>query len=148
MKILKVYDKINRNIFHYDKVTGNIHIKEFCDDKSCITLIINTKLLNRENISFFSYSKELNGLEIEKLDITKKNIYYKITNEKGLIIHSETINLKEQKTVLEINRIYDECEEFIEIENHRGKKSMLFKVKNRLLNNFLNTKNNGNQQKN
>lgn len=139
MKILKVYNKINRNIVQVDYSTGDITIKEYTENGYCY-LIINTKIFKSKNnnLAYFSYRNIINNNIVEELDLTKKYIQFKKRNEKGLVTYSKRMHIKDQKSFLEIIRIYDEDNEFIEIENHRGKKVMNFKIKNDTLNNFLN----------
>lgn len=136
MKILKVYDKINRLVLESNSDTGIVYIKEHVDSNNYFYVIINTKLfkLKRDKIAYLSYVKMLNGKISETLDLTCKYILYKKMNEQGLLICSEKIHIKENKSILTVNRIYDELNEFIEIENHRGKKTINFKVKKQLLN--------------
>ncbi len=43
MKILKVYDKINRNTIHYEPNSGNLTLKEYLEE-DVINIIINTKI--------------------------------------------------------------------------------------------------------
>lgn len=140
MNILKVYDKINRTVFEYDSSTGNIFIIEYDKDERCC-FIINTKIFKakRDKVAYFSYVKLKSDIIIETLDITSKHIYYKSMNKKGLLVHSERIHLKDNKSILFVNRIYDEADEFIEIENHRGNSTIKFKIKNEIINNFLKT---------
>lgn len=146
MKILKVYDKINRNVFHFDPNTGNIIVREFKSDKDYFTVLINTKLFQKklERVAFISCEKTINSIVRSVLDITSKHFFFKIFNKKGMLIHSERVHLKDNKSILSIDRIYDEVDEFIEIENHRGVKTVKFKIRNQLINNFLNIKQNGN----
>jgi hypothetical protein len=142
MKILKVYDKINRTVFESDSNTGNVFIREYLqNDESCY-FIINTKVFKskRDKMAYFSYVRLKLGKVIETLDVTSKHIYYKSMNEKGLLVHSERIHLKDNKAILLVDRIYDEWDEFIEIENHRGNRTMKFKVKNEIINQLTNTK--------
>ena len=140
MNILKVYDKINRTIFESNSSTGNIFIREY-DKDECRYFIINTKIFKakRDKVAYFSYVRLKSDIVIETLDITIKHIFYKFMNEKGLLVHSERIHLKDNKAILFVDRIYDEADEFIEIENHRGNSTIKFKVKNEIINNFLKT---------
>ena len=142
MKILKIYDKINRNLFHYDTNTGNIIIREFYDDNNHCVIFINTKLFKSKNekIAYFSYVNTTNSVITETLDITGKYIFFKTMNINGLLTHSERIHLKDNKSILLIDRIYDDVNEFLEVENYRGNKTVKFKVKNEILNQFLNIK--------
>jgi hypothetical protein len=141
MKILKVYDKINRNLVHYEPLTGNLIIKEYLDE-NIINTIINTKIfkLKDDRRSYYSYMLTSNGITIESIDITRKYLVYKKFNNEGLIIHSERIHLKDNKSFLISDMIYDEEKECIEIENHKGNKTIKFKIKNEIINKLLNKK--------
>jgi len=123
MKILKVYDKINRNTFKHDQGTGNVVMREFYSDTDYITVIINTKVfkLKNDKLSYFSFIHTVNDIARETMDLTSKYIFFKVSNEKGMLTHSERIHLKDNKSILLVDRIYDEVDEFIEIENHRGR---------------------------
>ena len=139
MKILKVYDKINRNTLQVNYSTGDITIREYTG-KDYIYLVINTKLFNikNKNVSYFSYRNIVNNQILEELDVTTKYIYFKQKNEQGLLSYSKRIHIKDTKSILEVRRIYDEKGEFIEIENHNGKKTINFKINKEILTNFLN----------
>jgi len=139
MKILKIYDKLNRNILQSNN--GEISIREYFGD-DYIHLIINTKLfsLKNEKVAYFSYTKTVNGLCIESLDITAKYIEYKSVNKKGQLTHSKRIHVKDSKSFLEINRLYDEVDGMIEIENYKGDKTLIFELKNEIITNLLNKK--------
>jgi len=142
MKILKIYDKINRNVFHHDINTGNITIREFCDNNKICTLFINTKLFKSKNekMAYFSYVEAENNVVTKTLDITRKYILFRLMNQDGLLIHSERTHLKDSKSFLLIDRIYDDIGDFIEIENHHGNKTMKFTVKKEIINQLLNDK--------
>lgn len=139
MKILKIYDKINRNLVHYEPLTGNLTIKEYLDE-NIINTIINTKIfkLKDDRRSYYSYMLTSNGITIQSLDITRKYLVYKKFNNKGFIIHFERIHLKDNKSFLISDMIYDEVNECIEVENHKGNKTIKFKIKNEIINKFLN----------
>lgn len=139
MKILKVYDKINRNTIQVNYSSGDIYIKEYIENGYCY-LLINTKIFKakRNNIAYFSYRKIINNKIREELDLTLKYLEFKEKNEDGLLIYSKRMHIKDQKSFLEIFRLYDENNEFIEIENYNGKRTMNFKIKNETLNSFLN----------
>lgn len=147
MKILKVYDKINRNIISKDPFTGSITIFEYNEDGYCY-LIINTKVFSTKSTSmaYFSYRNFVSGVIREELDITHKYVQFKEINEKGFMIQSQRFHIKDPKSFLEKYRIYDDSGEFIEIENYKGKRTINFKVKNDILINFLNLINNGKQE--
>lgn len=140
MNILKVYDKINRTLFESNSDYGNVLIQEYIDPDESHRFIINTKIFKskRDKMAYLSYVKIKFGQIVETLDITCKHIYYKSMNDKGLLTHSERIHIKDNKAVLLVDRIYDELDEFIEIESHRGNRTMRFKLKNEILNNLLN----------
>lgn len=147
MKILKVYDKINRNVVSKNLSTGDIIIKEYNQNGYCY-VIINTKIFSLKNqkMAYFSFRNIIEDKIKEELDITHKYIQYKERNEKGLLIQSQRIHVKDPKSFLEIHRLYDDNDEFIEIENYKGKKAINFKVKSDILINFLNLINNGQQE--
>jgi hypothetical protein len=142
MKILKVYDKINRNTLLSDEYTGMIHIREYYTETDFIHVIINTKVFKSKNdkIAYLSYSNVQSGISRERLDVTSKYIFYSVQNEEGRLLHSERIHIKDNKSIVVLDRIYDENKEFIELENHKGKRTVKFKIKNEILNNLLNTK--------
>ena len=102
MKILKVYDKINRTIFESDSNTGNILIKEYLPNDESYYFIINTRVFKSKlnNMAHFSYVKSKCDKIIETLDVTDKYLYYKAMNEKGLMVHSERIGIKDNKSIL------------------------------------------------
>jgi len=139
MKILKVYDKINRNTVLIDYTSNNINIKEYIEDGYCY-FIINTNIFKtkKNNIAYFSYRKVIHNTIREELDLTHKYLEYKKRNNEGLLIYSKRMHIKDHKSFLEMFRFYDERNEFLEIENHKGKKTINFKIKNDTLNNFLN----------
>jgi len=138
MKILKIYDKLNRNILQVEG--ASINIKEYLSDNNFIHLIINTKLfsLKNEKMSYMSYVNTIDGLSREIVDITSKYIQHKLMDEKGRLIHSKRIHIKDSKSFLEINRIYDDGDNFIEIENYKGNKNLTFELKNEIITNLLN----------
>ena len=142
MNILKVYDKINRLLFESNSEYGNVTIREYLNPNESCCFIINTKIFKskRDKIAYLSYARSKFGQIVETLDITCKHIYYKLINDKGLLIHSERIHLKDNKSILLVDRIYDEFGEFIEVENHRGNRTIKFKLKNEIFTNILNTK--------
>jgi hypothetical protein len=142
MKILKVYDKINRNVLQYDQNTGSLTVREFHSDTDYFTLIINTKVfkIKSERMAFLSCINTVNGIARESLDITSKYVFFVITDERGMLIHSERIHLKDNKSILLVDRIYDELGEFIEVENHRGNRTMKFKLKDEIINQLTNIK--------
>jgi len=140
MKILKIYDKLNRNILQSNN--GEVSIKEYLDENNYVHLIINTKLfsLKNEKISYLGYVNTIDGVNRETIDITSKYIQYKSMNDKGQLIYSKRIHIKDPKSFLEKNRIYDENDKFIEIENYKGNKTLTFEIKNEILTNLLNKK--------
>lgn len=142
MNVLKVYDKINRAVFESNSEYGNVIIKEYINQDESCCFIINTKIFKskRDKMSYLSYVRLKYDKIVETLDITCKYVYYKSMNESGLLIHSERIHLKDNKSILLVDRIYDEYNEFIEIENNRGNRTMVFKLKKEILNNLLNKK--------
>jgi hypothetical protein len=83
MKILKVYDKINRNVLQYDQNTGSLTVREFHSDTDYFTLIINTKVfkIKSERMAFLSCINTVNGIARESLDITSKYVFFVITDE-------------------------------------------------------------------
>ena len=137
MKILKVYDKINRNTVQYNPSAGYLIVNEYAGENVART-IISTKLfkLKDEKRCYFSYMSFNSGVPVESLDITAKYLVYKKFNDKGLEVHSERIHLKDNKSFLISDKIYDEKNEFIEIENHKGNRTIKFKVKEEILNQF------------
>lgn len=139
MKILKVYDKINRNILYSDEDTGNIYIKEYLNDNDYIYIVLNTKIFksNSETKSYFSLINFESGCIKETLDITGKYILYKKNNEDGKLILSERIHIKDEKSFYNIYRIYDEDGCFIELENHKGVKNFKYTVKQEIINELL-----------
>jgi hypothetical protein len=141
MKILKVYDKVNRNTVHHELSSGTLILKEYLNN-SVINIIINTKIfkLKDDKRCYFSYVYSTSGITVQSLDITGKYIVYKEFNNKGLEIHSERIHLKDNKSFLISDKIYDETDESIEIENHKGNRTVKFKVKNEIINQLINTK--------
>lgn len=142
MKILNVYDKINRNVFHTNESKGSITIKEYGDNDYSF-LFINTHVfkLKDEKRSFFSYINYTNlGIPIESIDITVKYLIYCKFNDKGLVVHSERIHLKDNKSFLISDRIYDDSGEFIEVENYKGNKIVIFKIQTDIVNDFLKQK--------
>lgn len=140
MKIIKVYDKLNRNVFHSDESTGNITIREYADNDNYFQLIINTKIFKLKNtkVSYLSFVLFENGLMSEAMDVTNKFIIYQ-KNSNGRLMFYERLHLKDIKSFLRINRKYDIDGEFIEIENHKGSKTIKFKIKDEILTNFLKT---------
>lgn len=138
MKVLKIYDKLNRNILQSDGAF--ITIKEYYNNNNYIHLLINTKLFSSksETMSYFSYENIVNGICQESISITSKYIEYKYINYRGNLINSNRINLKDPKSFLHKNRIYDEDDKFIEIENYKGNKTLTFGVKNEILTKILN----------
>ena len=140
MKVLKVYDKINRNTFHYDANTGNLIIKKFYNDFDYLTIFVNTKLFCSKNdrMAYFSCIYTVNNSIRETLDITGKYIFFTKINQNGLLAHSDRIHIKDKKSIVTIDRIYDNINEFIELENHKGKNTIKFKIRNEILNNFKN----------
>lgn len=145
MKILKVFDKINRNVYQHDASTGNVAIREFYNGNDFFAILINTRIFKNKNerMAYFSYIDVVNNTVRKTLDITSKYMFFTQTNEKGLLVHSERIHLKDQKSIITLDRIYDIADEFIELENHKGRKTVKFKVKNEILNNLLNTTKHG-----
>jgi len=137
MKVLKIYDKLNRNVLQVNG--GEVSIREYLDDNNYILLIINTKLfsLKNEKVSYMGYVNVKNGLPMETVDITSKYIQYKSMNERGNLIHSNRVHIKDPKSFLEKNRIYDEDDKFIEIENYKGNKTLTFEIKNEIITNIL-----------
>lgn len=142
MKILKVYDKINRNIFQSDMSTGDISIREYYNQTDYFNVLINTRIFKtkRERLAYFSYANVQNGIAIETLDITSKHIFYSLSNASGLLVHSERIHLKDNKSISVIDRIYDPDKNFIESEKYRGRKTIKFGIKNEVLHKLLNTR--------
>ncbi len=138
MKILKVYDKINRNTIHYEPSSGNLTLKEYLEE-DVINIIINTKIfkLKDDKRSYYSYILNSGGIVIESIDITRKYLVYKKFNNKGLLVHSERIHLKDKKSFLISDIIYDINSEHIEIENYKGNKTIKFKIKNEIINKLL-----------
>lgn len=139
MKILKVYDKTNRNIFQKDPKSGNIIIRVFIKKNIFFTLIINTKIfaLKNDKIAYFSYVKTENDLTVKTLDLTRKYLVFTKKNKKGLLTHSTRLKINDLKSKITIDRIYDEFEEFLELENYKGKKTVKFKLKKELITNLL-----------
>lgn len=138
MKILKVYDKINRNTIHYEPNSGNLTLKQFLDEDA-VNIIINTKIFKfkDDKRSYYSYVLNSRGIITESIDITRKYLVYKKFNKKGLLIHSERIHLKDKNSFLISDIIYDINSQFIEIENYKGNKTIKFKIKNEIINKFL-----------
>ncbi len=146
MKILKVYDKINRNTFERISRNGYISIKEYDNDNNYLYLVVSIKNFKLKDKCYLSCAFIKDNKTIESLDITRKYIHYRLANEKGLMVHKELISIKENKTILEVDRIYDSNNEFIEIEKHRGNKTVNFTVKDEILTKFLNILDNGQQK--
>lgn len=137
MKVLKIYDKLNRKTVQIDGPL--ISIKEYSDNNNYINLLINTNLFSSKNekISYFSYEKIVDGVCRESIDITSKYLQYYQLNEKGQFIHSKRIHVKDPKSFLEKNRIYDTEDKFIEIENYKGNKTLTYEIKNQIITNLL-----------
>lgn len=140
MKVLKIYDKLNRNTVNIDGPF--ISIKEYSDSKNYIHILINTKLFSSKNekMSYFSYEKIVDGACRESIDITSKYLQYYQMNEEGQMVHSKRTHVKDQKSFLERNRIYDLEGEFIEVENYKGNKTLIFGIKNEIITKLLNEK--------
>jgi len=141
MKILKVYDKINRIVLQSDALTGNITIREFFNDTDYCSIIINSKIFKskNDNMAYFSFVSIVDNIPKETLDITNKYILYSSYKE-GLLIHSDRIHLKDNKSIITIDRLYDVFNDFLELENHKGRKTIKFKIKKEVINKFLNKK--------
>lgn len=138
MNVLRIYDKINRRIFYSDEYTGNIFIDEYQDDLH-ISLLINKKIFNKK-LSKHSYLSVLiykNEVLREMLDLTNDYVFYAKSNEHGRMIFSEKRKIKDQKSFVTIDRIYDQDGEFLEVENHKGNKTTKFKIKPELITKFL-----------
>jgi hypothetical protein len=144
MKILKVYDKINRNVFLSDTTSGNVRLTEYTGPDDYFSIYINTRIFSgkRNNMAYFSCVNVIDDVIRESVDVTEKFILHKKMNENGLLLHSERTHLKDNKCVVTIDRIYDENGEYIELENHRGKRMTKFKIKNEIIN-LLKTIDNG-----
>lgn len=140
MKILKVYDKINRNVLHTDQKSGSIIIREFPSKNEYALLMINTKIFKSKNdkVSYLSYAFFVNDIAIQTLDLTKKYLVYQENDLKGNLKHFERLHIKDSKSFLIKDRIYDENEKFIEIENHKGKKTAKFQVKENFIQTLIN----------
>lgn len=134
MKIVKVYDKLNRNVFFSDVNTGNVHIVNYEDSS---TLIINTKIFNQKikRQAFLTYITTNGDIEIT-INVSQDFIYYTEINKKQQLIKKETFSIQDLKTTYLLNKIYDE-ENSISIENHRGQSQINFTVKNELINQFI-----------
>ncbi len=141
MKILKVYDKINRIVLQCDALTGNITIREFFNDTDYYSIIINSKIFKskNDNMTYFSFVSIVDNITKETLDITNKYIFYS-SYDNGRLIHSDRISLKDNKSIVTIDRIYDVFDDFLELENHKGKKTIKFKIKKEIINKFLKKK--------
>lgn len=139
MKVLKVYDKINRNLIHSDLKTGNLIIREFFEGDSFITIIINSKVFKNKSksMSYFSCTHTEGGIVRCSIDITHKYIFFSLINESGLLVHSERIHTKDNKSFLIKDRIYDDSAEFIEIENYKGNRTINFKIKENIINELI-----------
>ena len=138
MNVLRIYDKVNRRIFYSDEYTGNIIIDEYEGDLH-VSLFINKKIFNKK-LSKYSYISVLiykNEVLREMLDLTNDYVFYAKSNEQGRMIFSEKRKIKDQKSFVTIDRIYDEDGEFLEIENHKGNKTTKFKIKSELITKFL-----------
>lgn len=139
MKILKVYDKINRSVFHSDTTTGNIFIKEYLSDNSYIYIVLNTKIFNskNENLSYLSCMYYENNIAIESLELTSKYLIYKKNNKKGKVEFWERTHIKDNKSFLRVDRIYDEKDDFIESENHKGSRQLKYTIKPNIIEQLL-----------
>lgn len=140
MKILKVYDKVNRNVFYKDTSSGQIIIKDFISDISHSLLVINTKIFKSKNekVSYLSYVLFENNMPVQTLDLTRKYLVYQEIDSEGNLKHSERLHLKDSKSFLIKDRVYDEDKKFIEIENHKGNKTIKFPVKENLIQTLIN----------
>ena len=150
MKILKIYDKLNNHVFQSDAYSGNIIIKEYNNNDNYVQLIINAKIfgINHDKLSYFNYSYYANGLCIETIDLSQKFIIHQKRDKSDRMVYYERINIKNKKSVITINRIYDECGEFVETENYKGNNTTKFKLKNEILTKFLEIIEHGREQEN